>query len=126
MTGRVEVEAAPVLAAFDRLAHSAADISDPTRTVLAIGLDEARAGAPVRTGELVGSLAIDVTPTGGELAASRAACASFRTAARATSTAQPVHGARRRRDGPRDRTDLRPLAGRRRRPGREVARRIPP
>jgi hypothetical protein len=70
MTGRVEVEAAPVLAAFDRLAHSAADISEPSRTVLAIGLDDARAGAPVRTGELVGSLAIDVTPTGGELTAS--------------------------------------------------------
>jgi len=38
--------------------------------VLAIGLDAARAGAPVLTGELVESLAIDVTPTGGELVAS--------------------------------------------------------
>jgi len=69
-SAKLEVDTAPVLAAFDKLGRSAADMSEPTRTVLAIGLDEARAGAPVRTGQLVSSIAIrDVTPTGGELAA---------------------------------------------------------
>ena len=66
---RIQADTKPVLAAFDQLAHSVADVSEPCRTVLAIGLDEARAGAPVRTGELAGSLSIDVTPQGGELAA---------------------------------------------------------
>jgi hypothetical protein len=66
---KTQADTAPVLAAFDKLQRSVDDLSDPARTVLAIGLDEARAGAPVRTGELASSIAIDVTPTGGELAA---------------------------------------------------------
>jgi hypothetical protein len=67
---KMHADTAPVLAAFDKIKRAGADMSEPTRTVLGIGVDEARAGAPVRTGELVTSIAIrDVTPTGGELAA---------------------------------------------------------
>ena len=67
---QLEVDVTPALVAFDKIKTSAADMSEPTRTVLAVGLDAARAGAPIRTGELVSSIAIlDVTPKGGELAA---------------------------------------------------------
>ena len=77
MTPRVEVDTAPALAAFGKVKTAAGDMSAPTRSVLTIGLDEARADAPVRTGELVSSIAItSVTATGGELAA-RAPYAAF-------------------------------------------------
>lgn len=69
MAPTLKADTAPVLRAFDQLAKSAADMSEPTRTVLTIGLDAARAGAPVLTGDLADSLAIDTTPTGGELSA---------------------------------------------------------
>lgn len=67
---KITADTKPVLRAFDQLAASAGDLSEPSRTVLAIGLDAARAGAPVRTGELAGSIAVDVTKDGGELSAS--------------------------------------------------------
>jgi hypothetical protein len=70
---KMTADTAPVLAALDHIGRSAADMAEPTRTVLAIGADAARAGAPVRTGELVSSIAVvSVTADGGELAASAA------------------------------------------------------
>lgn len=68
---RIVVENAPaVQAGFDQLAKDGADLSAPTRTVLAIGLDTARGDAPVKTGELRGSIdVVEVTPEGGTLAA---------------------------------------------------------
>lgn len=70
MAQKMTADTKPVLVAFDKLGASAGDLADPIRTVLAIGLDEARAGAPIRTGALVSSIAVrDVTKTSGELAA---------------------------------------------------------
>jgi hypothetical protein len=68
---KLEVQNAPqVQAALASLAPAAADMSAPTRSVLSVGLDAARGAAPVRTGELRGSLEVlEVGPDGGTLAA---------------------------------------------------------
>jgi hypothetical protein len=56
--------------ALRSLGTAAADVSAPTRTVLAVGLDAAQGHAPVRTGVLRAGIVIaDVTPQGGALGA---------------------------------------------------------
>lgn len=72
MTGnRVEaVNGRQVADALAGLAKDAADLSEPSRVVLAAGLDAATGRAPRLTGELIGGLdVVDVTPAGGTLVA---------------------------------------------------------
>lgn len=72
MTGpRIEVvNGRQVADALESLAAAAADMSDPTRVVLAAGMDAAHGQAPRLTGELIAGLdVVDVTATGGTLVA---------------------------------------------------------
>jgi HK97 gp10 family phage protein len=56
-----------VLAGLEEFAKRAADASKANERVLQIGLTETRKAAPRRTGELIGTLAVDASAGGGVL-----------------------------------------------------------